>query len=150
MLSLFAGGVIGLELGSVYRRLGSEIIVVEFLDRVTPGLDSEVSTAFQKLLAKQGFTFRLGTKVTGATIDNGRASVAVECVKTGNKDTIECDKILLAVGRRPFTEGLGIEALGISTEKVRCSVVSNGVGNVLMMTLNVVRRVLFKKLLSMQ
>lgn len=112
------GGVIGLEMGSVYCRLGSEITVVEFMDRITPGLDGEISSAFQKVLTKQGFKFMLSSKVTGSKVVNGQVMVQVEDVKSGAKTEIAADKVLLSVGRRAYTEGLGLESIGIEKDKV--------------------------------
>ena len=111
------GGYIGLELGSVWRRLGAEVEVVEFLDRITPGMDAEVSRQFMRILKKQGMTFRLGTKVTG--IEKGRAGVkvSVEPAKGGDAETLDADVVLIAIGRKPYTQGLGLEAVGIATDK---------------------------------
>lgn len=104
-------------MGSVYARLGTEIIVVEFMDRITPGLDGEISSAFQKLLTKQGFKFILGSKVVGSRMEDGSAIVEIEDVKTGKRSEISACKVLLSVGRRPYTEGLGLENIGIQKDK---------------------------------
>jgi dihydrolipoamide dehydrogenase len=118
-LVVIGAGVIGLELGSVWRRLGSEVTVIEFLDRILPGMDGEVAKQFQRMLGKQGFTFRLSTKVTGVETMRNGALVTVEPVAGGASETIECDAVLVATGRRPFTEGLGLEEAGVVTERGR-------------------------------
>src|SRR6202012_2584588 len=110
-------GVIGLELGSVWRRLGSEVHVVEFLDRVTPGIDLEVSKAFQRILTKQGFTFQLSTKVTGVEKTKTGLKVTVEPAAGGEKSVIETDIMLVAIGRVPYTAGLGLGAVGVALDK---------------------------------
>jgi dihydrolipoamide dehydrogenase len=121
-LLVVGAGVIGLELGSVWKRLGSEVHVVEFLDRVTPGIDLEVSKAFQRILTKQGFTFQLSTKVTGVEKTAGGLAVTVEPAPDGEKSpgekgVIEADVMLVAIGRRPYTEGLGLESVGVALDK---------------------------------
>lgn len=114
---VIGAGVIGLELGSVWSRLGSEVIAVEFLSSIGGvGIDGEVSKSFQKILTKQGLQFRLGTKVTGAQRQGNGVVVSVESVKDGAKEDIECDVLLVCIGRRPFTEGLGLENVGIATD----------------------------------
>jgi dihydrolipoamide dehydrogenase len=110
-------GIIGLELGSVWRRLGAEVTVVEFLDRITPGVDGEVAKTFQRSLTKQGMSFRLGTKVTGADTSGERVKLTVEPSAGGAAETIEADVVLVGIGRRPFTEGLGLESVGIETQR---------------------------------
>ncbi|MGD9866655.1 MAG: dihydrolipoyl dehydrogenase [Hyphomicrobiales bacterium] len=109
-------GVIGLELGSVWRRLGSEVTVVEFLDRITPGMDGEVSKQFQRILSKQGFKFKLGHKVTGIDTKGKGCKVAIEPAKGGDTETVDCDVVLVAIGRVPYTEGLGLEQAGVKTD----------------------------------
>ncbi|MGZ8370602.1 MAG: dihydrolipoyl dehydrogenase family protein, partial [Caulobacteraceae bacterium] len=116
-LVVIGAGVIGLELGSVWRRLGAEVTVVEYLDRITPGMDSEVATAFQRSLAKQGMKFKLGSKVTGAKTSASGVDLTFEPVKGGAAETIACDYVLLAIGRRPFTQNLGLESVGITPDK---------------------------------
>ncbi|MFD2239219.1 dihydrolipoyl dehydrogenase [Aureimonas populi] len=111
------GGVIGLELGSVWSRLGAKVTVVEYLDKVLGPMDSEVSTAFQKLLAKQGFDFKLGAKVTGIARDGDKASVTFEPAKGGEPETLSADVVLVATGRRPYTQGLGLEEAGVALDK---------------------------------
>ena len=115
-LVVIGAGVIGLELGSVWHRLGAEVTVIEFLDRVTPGLDTEIATQFQKVLTKQGIKFKLGSKVTSATVNEAGVSLTVEPAKGGAAETIEADIVLLAIGRYPYTAGLELAAAGIETD----------------------------------
>ena len=115
-LVVVGAGYIGLELGSVWRRLGSEVTVVEFLDRIVPGMDKEVATAFQRILQKQGIKFRLGTKVTAATAASDGVSLTMEPVKGGAPETIKADIVLVSIGRRPYTEGLGLEEAGVALD----------------------------------
>src|SRR3954466_5657194 len=115
-LLVIGAGVIGLELGSVWRRLGSEVIVVEFLDRILPGLDGEVAKQFQRTLAKQGFQFRLGSKVTGVRKTGKGATVSVEPAAGGAAETVEADAVLVAIGRVPYSDGLGLEAIGVQKD----------------------------------
>ncbi|HVE23252.1 MAG TPA: dihydrolipoyl dehydrogenase [Acidocella sp.] len=114
---VIGGGVIGLELGSVWRRLGAEVTVIEFLDRITPGLDNEISTAFQKVLAKQGFKFKLGHKVTAAKSSDQGVTLTVEPAKGGAVEQIKADIVLLAIGRYAYTEGLNLAAAGVETDE---------------------------------
>lgn len=117
-LVVIGAGVIGLELGSVWRRLGSEVIVVEYLDRILPGMDSDVARTFQRILAKQGFEFRLGQKVTGV-VDAGDAGLSVSVVPAvgdGTSETLLADVVLVAVGRKPYTDGLGLDDIGIERD----------------------------------
>lgn len=109
-------GVIGLELGSVWRRLGTEVTVVEYLDRILPGMDDEIAKNFQRILKKQGIEFKLGTKVTGVEKDGKGAAVTVEPRDGGKSETIKTDVVLAAIGRIPFTEGLGLEDLGVAKD----------------------------------
>lgn len=115
-LVVIGAGYIGLEMGSVWARLGAEVTVVEYLDRITPGMDGEIAKQFQRILQKQGFTFRLGTKVTGAKNGAKGVAVTVEPAAGGTAETIEADVVLVAIGRRPNTEGLGLEALGVARD----------------------------------
>lgn len=118
-LVVIGAGVIGLELGSVYKRLGAKVTVVEFLDRVCPGLDLEVSKEFLKLLKKQGLEFQFNTKVTASKVDD-KVVLTTEAAKGGEggeTKTIECDTVLVATGRRPFTSGLGLEQMGIQQDQ---------------------------------
>jgi dihydrolipoamide dehydrogenase len=113
-LLVVGAGVIGLELGSVWRRLGAQVIAVEFLDRILPGVDNEVARQFQRLLEKQGMTFRLSSRVAGVDASGRRLKVRVEpATGGGSVETIEADVILVAVGRVPFTDGLGLEEVGV-------------------------------------
>jgi dihydrolipoamide dehydrogenase len=116
-LVVIGAGIIGLELGSVWRRLGAEVTVVEFLDRISPGMDAEVAKTFQRALTKQGMTFKLGAKVTGAKTSKKGVALTFEPVAGGAAETLECDVVLLAIGRRPYTQGLGLETVGIAPDK---------------------------------
>jgi len=116
-LLVIGGGSIGLELGSVWRRLGAEVEVVEFLDHIIPGADEAISAAFQKMLEKQGFTFRLSTKVLKAMTTEAGVSVEVESLKDGAEATIEADVVLVAVGRRPFVGELGLETVNLNLDE---------------------------------
>jgi dihydrolipoamide dehydrogenase len=116
-LVVVGAGVIGLELGSVWHRLGAEVTVVEFLDRILPGMDGEVAKQFQRMLEKQGFAFKLGTKVSAVDTSGKTLKVTVEPAKGGDAETIEADVVLVAIGRRPFTEGLGLEAAGVALDE---------------------------------
>jgi dihydrolipoamide dehydrogenase len=116
-LVVVGAGIIGLELGSVWRRLGAEVTVVEFLDRITPGLDGETAKTFQRALTKQGMTFRLGQKVTGADTSGETVKLTVEPSAGGPAETLEADVVLVGIGRRPYTEGLGLETVGIETQR---------------------------------
>ncbi len=111
---VIGGGVIGLELGSVWRRLGAKVTVVEFLDQLLPGMDGEVRKEAGKLFKKQGMEIRLGTKVTGATIKGKTATLTLEPAAGGTAETLEADCVLVAIGRRPNTEGLGLDAIGLA------------------------------------
>ena len=114
-LLVVGGGYIGLELGSVWKRLGAKVTVVEFLPRIVPLADLEVGTLLAKSLAKQGLEFQMETKVTGAKVANGRASVTAK-TKDGKALTFDCERVLVSVGRRPYTEGLGLEAVGVKVD----------------------------------
>jgi NADPH-dependent 2,4-dienoyl-CoA reductase/sulfur reductase-like enzyme len=107
------GGVIGLELGSVWARLGAKVTVVEYLDTILGGMDGEVAKQFQRMLAKQGLEFKLGAKVTGVEKTKSGAKVTFEPVKGGDAETIEADVVLVATGRKPYIEGLGLEKAGV-------------------------------------
>jgi dihydrolipoamide dehydrogenase len=115
-LVVIGGGVIGLELGSVWRRLGAEVTVIEFLDRIVPTMDVEVATAFQRILMKQGLKFRLGSRVTGAVASNADVMLTVEPAKGGPAGTLSADMVLLAIGRRAYTTGLGLAEVGVATD----------------------------------
>jgi dihydrolipoamide dehydrogenase len=116
-LVVIGAGIIGLELGSVWRRLGAQVTVVEFLDRICPGMDLEVAKGFQRELAKQGLQFKLGMKVTGAKTSKKGVAIAMEPVAGGAAETLEADYVLLAIGRRPYTNGLGLETVGVTLDK---------------------------------
>ena len=113
---VIGGGYIGLEMGSVWARLGAKVTVVEFLDRITPGMDGEVAKTFQRILKKQGMTFRLGTKVTGAETLKTKIKLSVEPAAGGDGEIIECDTVLVAIGRRPYTNGLGLDGAGVKID----------------------------------
>ncbi|MGZ6006200.1 MAG: dihydrolipoyl dehydrogenase [Rhizomicrobium sp.] len=115
-LLVVGGGYIGLELGSVWRRLGSEVTVVEFLDRITPGLDGEVGKQFQRILTRQGMKFQLSTKVTGVEKKDGALIVTVEPAAGGEKKEIETDIMLVSIGRRPFVDNLGLDKVGVALD----------------------------------
>jgi dihydrolipoamide dehydrogenase len=118
-LVVIGAGVIGLELGSVWRRLGAEVHVIEYLDRILPGMDGEVAKQFQRLLGKQGMTFQLSSKVTGAKPSKKGVALTVEPAAGGEAQTVEADVVLVAIGRRPYTEGLGLEGVGVALERGR-------------------------------
>ena len=117
-LVVIGAGVIGLELGSVWRRLGSEVTVVEFLDRICPGMDNEVARQFQRILEKQGFKFKLGSKVT--KVEKGMLSgqkVSIEPAAGGKPEQVDADVVLVAIGRVPYTDGLGLAEAGIAVDE---------------------------------
>ena len=116
-LVVIGAGVIGLEMGSVYARLGSEVTVVEFLDHITPGMDGEISKTFQRMLKKQGFKFIMGAAVQSVDTSKGKAKVNYKLRKNDKEETIDADVVLVATGRKPFTDGLGFEALGGTISK---------------------------------
>ena len=113
---VIGAGVIGLELGSVWSRLGAKVTVVEFLDHILPGMDREITRQTQRILKKQGLTFRLSSKVTGAEVHDAGVRVSVEPVSRGEEggdaEALSADVVLVAIGRRPYTDGLGLEELG--------------------------------------
>lgn len=112
-LVVIGGGVIGLEMGSVWSRLGAEVTVVEYLDRITPTMDGEISKSFQKVLQKQGFKFKLGSKVTAVEKGDKTQKVIIEPAAGGDSEVIECDVVLMSIGRKPYTDGLGLDEIGI-------------------------------------
>ena len=116
-LTVIGAGVIGLELGSVWSRLGAKVTVIEFLDRILPGMDGELAKQAQRVLAKQGLTFKLSSKVVSAKTTKSGVTLAVEPVEGGKKETVASDIVLLAVGRRPYTEGLGLEEVGVQVDR---------------------------------
>ena len=113
-LAVIGAGVIGLELGSVYARLGSKVTVIEYLDAITPGMDAEVQKAFQRLLVKQGLTFIMGAAVQGVEVKGAKATLTYKLRKDESIATLEADTVLVATGRKPFTAGLGLDALGVA------------------------------------
>jgi dihydrolipoamide dehydrogenase len=115
-LLVVGAGIIGMELGSVWRRLGAEVTVVEFLDHILPGIDSEVARQFQRIQQRQGIAFKLSSKVTGVDASGKLLKVKVEPVEGGAAETIEADVVLVAIGRVPYSEGLGLEAAGVKTD----------------------------------
>ena len=121
-LVVIGAGVIGLELGSVWRRLGSTVTFIEYADRILTGWDTETAKQFQRLMEKQGVTFKLASKVTGVTPGKNGASVSYEPVAGGPAETIDADIVLVSTGRRPFTDGLNLEAAGIATERGRVTI----------------------------
>ncbi|WP_454655707.1 dihydrolipoyl dehydrogenase [Bosea beijingensis] len=118
-LVVVGAGVIGLEIGSVWSRLGAKVTVVEYLDRILPGMDGEVAKQFQRILQKQGFTFQLGSKVTKVETGKKGATVTVEPAAGGTATTLNADIVLVAIGRRPNTDGLGLDKAGVATERGR-------------------------------
>ena len=124
-LVVVGGGYIGLEMGSVWGRLGATVTVVEFLDRITPGMDVELSKNLQRVLTKQGFTFRLATKVMAAKRGKSGVTLTLEPAQGGPREEITADVVLVAIGRRPYTEGLGLEAAGVASDN-KGRIVVNG------------------------
>jgi dihydrolipoamide dehydrogenase len=124
-LLVIGAGVIGLELGSVWRRLGSEVLVVEFLDRIVPGVDGEVAKQFQRLLERQGMKFKLASKVVGVEKKGAALAASVEPAAGGARETVEADAILVAIGRRAYTDRLGLDEVGVARDK-RGRVVTDG------------------------
>ncbi|HKS63866.1 MAG TPA: dihydrolipoyl dehydrogenase, partial [Xanthobacteraceae bacterium] len=118
-LLVVGAGVIGLELGSVWRRLGAQVTVVEFLDRILPGMDADVAKQFQRILQKQGMTFKLSSKVTAIDTSGKTLKASVEPAAGGAVETIEADVALVSIGRVPYTEGLGLAELGVAMERGR-------------------------------
>jgi dihydrolipoamide dehydrogenase len=116
-LVVIGGGVIGLELGSVWRRVGAKVTCVEFLDQILPGFDDDVRKEATQIFKKQGIEFKLGTKVTGVKVDGGKATLTVEPAKGGPTETIQADAVLVSIGRRPNTEGLALEKAGLQTNQ---------------------------------
>ncbi len=116
-LLVVGAGVIGLELGSVWRRLGSQVQVVEFLDRILPGMDLDVARNFQRVLQKQGIAFKLSSKVTAIDAAGARLKASVEPAAGGTPETIEADVVLIAIGRVPYTQGLGLDAAGVKLDE---------------------------------
>ena len=113
---VIGGGAIGLELGSVWRRLGADVVVVEFLDQILAGIDGEIAKAMQRILQKQGLRFKLASKVSSASPDGSGVSLTVEPVKGGAAEQLQADIVLLSVGRRPCTDGLGLDGIGVKRD----------------------------------
>ena len=113
-LAVIGAGIIGLELGSVYARLGSKVTVVEYLDAITPGMDAEVAKSFQRILAKQGMNFILGAAVKGVSVADGTATLSYTLRKSGKDESLTADAVLVATGRRPYMAGLGLDTLGVT------------------------------------
>ncbi|MGY8985661.1 MAG: dihydrolipoyl dehydrogenase [Sphingomonadales bacterium] len=114
---VIGGGVIGLEMGSIWQRLGAEVTVIEYMNRVLPTMDLEVSKTFGRTLKKQGFNLKMSTKVIDVKKTKSGATVTFEPAKGGKADSVDCDVVLMSIGRKPYTEGLGLEALGITLDK---------------------------------
>jgi dihydrolipoamide dehydrogenase len=112
---VIGGGVIGLELGSVWRRLGAEVTVVEYLDQILPGMDGDIRKEAAKIFKKQGFTIKTGTKVTGVTLNSKTATLSMEPAAGGAAETLDADVVLVAIGRRPNTDGLALDKAGLTT-----------------------------------
>ena len=117
-MAVIGGGVIGLEMGSVWSRLGSNVTVIEFMDRICPSMDQELTKKFQTTLKKQGFKFQMKTKVMKSEITDGGVMLTTEAAKGGKEKQETYDIVLVATGRRPYTDGLGLEELGIATDKL--------------------------------
>ena len=115
-LAVIGGGYIGLEMGSVWSRLGSEVTVIEYLDHITPGMDREISNEFKKILSKQGINFKMSSKVNNVQSTNSGVSVNYTDLKNSNEETIEFDKVLVSVGRKPYTEGLNLSKIGVKKD----------------------------------
>jgi dihydrolipoamide dehydrogenase len=122
-LLVIGAGVIGLELGSVWRRFGSEVVVVEFLDRILPGIDNEVCRQFRRMLEKQGMTFKLSSKVTGVAAAGKTLQASVAPADGGATQSIEADVVLVSVGRVPYTDGLGLDEAGVKRDNKGCVIV---------------------------
>lgn len=116
-LTLIGAGVIGLEMGSVWSRLGAEVTVIEFLDHIMPGADAEISKQSKRIFEKQGLKFRMGTKVTGIEKLKTKLKVSVEPAKGGDEEQLDADVVIMAIGRKPYTEGLGLETIGVGVNQ---------------------------------
>ena len=116
-MAVIGAGVIGLEMGSVWRRLGTEVTVIEYLDRITPSVDTETASAFQRILTKQGIKFKLATKVTSSDASGAGVTLTLEPSKGGAAETANFDVVLVATGRRPYTAGLGLKEVGVAQDK---------------------------------
>lgn len=116
-MAVIGGGVIGLEMGTVWQRLGTKVTVIEYLDRILPTMDGDVSKEMRKILAKQGMEFKLSTKVTSAEKTKGSVKLSLEAAAGGNTEILEVETVLLAIGRRPYTQGLGLEKAGVAIDE---------------------------------
>jgi dihydrolipoyl dehydrogenase len=125
-LAVIGGGYIGLELGSVWSRLGAKVTIVEFLDRILPNMDRELGPALQRILTRGGVTFKLGTKVVSGRADDDQATLELEPVAGGERSELVADAVLVAIGRRPNTDGLGLEALGVALDRTGHIAVDDG------------------------
>jgi dihydrolipoamide dehydrogenase len=114
---VIGAGIIGLELGSVWRRLGAEVTVVEYLDRILPGADGEIAKQAQRIFAKQGIEFKLGMKVTGVEKLKTKLKLSMQPAAGGDSEALDADIVLLAIGRRPYTQGLGLETVGVTPDR---------------------------------
>ena len=112
-LAVIGGGYIGLEMGSVWSRLGSEVTVIEYLDHITPGMDREISTEFKKILTKQGIKFKMSSKVNKVSSSSSSVSINYTDLKSSKDETLAFDKVLVSVGRKPYTEGLNLTKIGV-------------------------------------
>ena len=112
-LAVIGGGYIGLEMGSVWSRLGSDVTVIEYLDHITPGMDKEISNEFKKILIKQGIKFKMGSRVNKVESSGSSVSINYTDLKSSKDETLEFDKVLVSVGRKPYTEGLNLSKIGI-------------------------------------
>jgi len=115
-MAVIGGGVIGLEMGTVWQRLGAKVTVIEFMDRILPGMDLEISKEMKKILAKQGMEFKLSTKVTSAQPAKGKVTLTLEPAAGGTAEKLEAETVLLAIGRRPYTQGLGLDKAGVKVD----------------------------------
>jgi dihydrolipoamide dehydrogenase len=125
-MAVIGGGYIGLELGSVWSRLGAKVTVVEFLDRVLPNMDRELGPALQRILARSGVAFKLATKVAGGELGNEAVTLQLEPAKGGERESLAADVVLVAIGRRPFTNGLGLEEVGVARDPAGRITVDDG------------------------
>ena len=116
-LAVIGGGYIGLEMGSVWSRLGSEVTVIEYLDYITPGMDREISNEFKKILTKQGIIFKMGSKVNSVKSSGSKVAISYTDLKNSKNETLEFDKVLVSVGRKPYTEGLNLSKIGVKKDK---------------------------------
>ena len=113
---MIGGGYIGLEMGSVWSRLGSEVTVIEYLDFITPGMDKEISNEFKKILTKQGIKFKMGSKVNSVKNISSKVLINYTDIKNSKDETLEVDKVLVSVGRKPYTEGLNLTKVGVKKD----------------------------------